>query len=120
MPRTVVSLRARMADHTISVPAPENTVRYGIPNACTECHRDKDAAWAADVLDKWYPNGRRLQLVERADTFTAARRRDPSAVDLLVTIARDDRQPPLVRANAVGYLRFFPVARAQSALARRP
>ena len=39
---TVISLRSRMPDHTISVPAPENTVRYGIPNACTECHQDKD------------------------------------------------------------------------------
>jgi hypothetical protein len=116
MPRTVVSLRAKMADHTISVPAPENTVRYGIPNACSECHRDKSAPWAVDLLAKWYPNGRRQRLVTRADAFSAARRRDPAAIDQLIGVARDERQPPLIRANAVGYLRFFPVARAQSEL----
>ena len=59
MPRTVISLRSRMPDHTIGVPAPENTVRHGIPNACSECHQDKDAGWAVGVLAKWYPNGRR-------------------------------------------------------------
>ena len=39
MPRTVINLRARMPDHTISVPAPENTVSHAIPNACNECHQ---------------------------------------------------------------------------------
>lgn len=116
MPRTVVSLRARMPDHTIGVPAPENTVRHGIPNACSECHQDKDAGWAVGVLAKWFPNGRRQQFAARADAFTAGRRRDPAAIDLLVKIARDDRQPPLIRANAVGYLRSFPGAWVQSEL----
>ncbi|PYQ04364.1 MAG: hypothetical protein DMF82_10830 [Acidobacteria bacterium] len=34
MPRTVFSIKARIRDHTLSVPAPENTTRFGIPNAC--------------------------------------------------------------------------------------
>ena len=34
----------------------------------------------------------------------------------LVGVARDRREPPLIRANAVGYLRFFPISGAQSAL----
>ena len=117
MPRTVVSLRSRMPDHTITVPAPENTVRHGIPNACTECHADRDAAWAARAVTNWYPTGRRQRLIARADAFAAARRRDPAAMDPLVRIATDDREPPIVRANAVGYLRFFPGARTETYLA---
>jgi hypothetical protein len=117
MPRTVVSLRSRMPDHTISVPAPENTVRHGIPNACTECHQDRDAAWAAGRLADWHPNGRRTRLIARADAFSAARTRDPSALDALIRLAGDDAQPPLIRANAVGYLRFYPGARAETYLA---
>lgn len=117
MPRTVISLRSRMPDHTISVPAPENTVRHGIPNACSECHQDRDAAWAVATLASWYPNGRRQQLVARADAFSAARQRDPAALDRLIAIARDGGQPPLVRVNAVGYLRFFPGLRSDAALA---
>lgn len=116
MPRTVVSLRSRMPDHSISVPAPENTVGHGIPNACSDCHRDKDAAWAVRTLAAWYPNGRRRLLVNRADAFSAGRRRDPAAVGPLIALARDGRQPALARANAIGYLRFFPGQRAEAAL----
>jgi predicted CXXCH cytochrome family protein len=116
MPATVISLRSKMPDHTISVPAPENTVRHGIPNACTECHQDRDAAWAVESLARWYPNGRRQRLVERAETFSAARRRDAAAVDALIALSSDRRQPPLARANAVGYLRFFPTPRSSTAL----
>ncbi|HEY7475359.1 MAG TPA: cytochrome c3 family protein, partial [Vicinamibacterales bacterium] len=117
MPPTVISLRTRMPDHTISVPAPENTVRYGIPNACSECHQDKDADWAVKTLQKWYPNGRRHLLIARADAFSAARRRDITAVEPLIALAGDARQPPLARANAVGYLRFFPTPQSRAALA---
>ena len=116
MPRTVISLRSRMPDHTLGVPAPENTVRHQIPNACSECHRDRSAAWAVSALRAWYPNGRRERLVARADAFSAARRRDGAAVDALAAIARDPRQPPLVRTNAIGYLRLFPGAPAEAAL----
>lgn len=116
MPRTVISLRSRMPDHTISVPAPENTVAHGIPNACTDCHQDKPASWAVATLAEWVPDGRRRRLVERAETFVAARRRDPAAVEHLIAMAGDDRQPPLARANALGYLRAFPGPAAQAAL----
>ena len=116
MPRTVVSLRSSMPDHTIGVPAPENTVRFGIPNACAECHQERDAAWAVRTLAEWYPNGRRRLLIARAEAFSAGRRRDPGAVDRLTVVASDSRQPPLARANAVGYLRSFADPRAERAL----
>jgi hypothetical protein len=116
MPRTVVSLRTRMPDHTIGVPAPENTTRHGIPNACTECHGDRGAAWAAAWLAEWFPTGRRQRLIARADAFSAARRRDPATLDALVAIAGDEDQPPLIRANALGYLRYFPGPRAETYL----
>jgi predicted CXXCH cytochrome family protein len=107
MPKTVVSIRATMRDHTIGVPAPENTVKFGIPNACTECHADRTPAWASDVLAKWWPQGRRARLVARAEAFTAARARRPEALNRLVAIAADDEQPPLIRANALGHLRDY-------------
>jgi hypothetical protein len=118
MPKTVVSIKATMRDHTIGVPAPENTVAFGIPNACTECHTTKPASWAADVLKEWWPNGRRTQLVRRAEAFSAARAGRPEAVDRLVALANDDRQSPLIRANALGYLRNSADSRAAAALVR--
>ena len=104
MPKTVVSIKATMRDHTIGVPAPENTVAFGIPNACTECHTDKQAAWAVSTLEQWWPRGRRAKLVARAEAFTAARANRPEALDRLTAIVADERQGPLVQANAAGYL----------------
>jgi predicted CXXCH cytochrome family protein len=52
MPRTVLSIKAQIRDHSISVPVPENTTRHQIPNACNECHQDHDAAWAAQRMDE--------------------------------------------------------------------
>jgi len=116
MPKTVMSIKSTMRDHTMSVPAPENTVAFGIPNACTECHADRKAAWAVDVLERWWPHGRRAALVARAEAFTAGRARRPDALERLIAIAEDDRQGPLIQANAVGYLRHYADQRAVSAL----
>jgi len=118
MPKTVVSIKSTMRDHTIGVPAPENTVTYGIPNACTECHKDKPASWAVDTLRTWWPDGRRSRLVARAEAFTAGRAAKPGAIDPLIALAEDASTDPLTRANALGYLGTYADPRAISALAR--
>jgi predicted CXXCH cytochrome family protein len=118
MPKTVVSINSTMRDHTMSVPAPENTVAFNIPNACTECHRDKKAAWAVEVLGAWWPNGHRSRLVDRAQTFAAARRGAPDALNRLVAIAGDADAGPLIQATAVGYLRRYSGEPARAALRR--
>jgi len=112
----VISIKSTMRDHTMSVPAPENTVAFGIPNACTECHADRKAAWAVNVLADWWPQGRRAKLVARAEAFTDGRAGRPQGLDRLIAIANDDREGPLSRANAVGYLRNYTDARAVTAI----
>jgi predicted CXXCH cytochrome family protein len=39
--------------HTFRVIAPENTDKYGIPNPCTACHKDKTTAWAMQQMKDW-------------------------------------------------------------------
>lgn len=39
--------------HTFRIAAPELTEQFGEPNSCTWCHKDKDAAWARENLQKW-------------------------------------------------------------------
>lgn len=116
MPRTSMSLRHRMPDHTISVPAPLNTKLFGIPNACNECHKDKSAEWSEARLADWYPKGRRERTVEDAIAFTFGAKGDPLGEKPLVKIADDPTRPPLVRANALGYLRKYPSAVVTSTL----
>jgi predicted CXXCH cytochrome family protein len=116
MPKTVLSIKARIRDHSMSLPAPENTARFAIPNACNECHADKPASWAVDTLAAWWPNGRRAAMVERAEAFTGGRAARPEALDRLIALARNDVAGPLVQANAVGYLANYPDGRALAAL----
>ena len=116
MPRTVLSIKARIRDHSMSLPAPENTERFAIPNACNECHTDKKASWAVDTLAKWWPNGRRTRLVARAEAFTGGRAGRAEALDGLLALAADATAGPLVQANAVGYLPNYADARALDAL----
>jgi hypothetical protein len=113
MPRSVVSIKAKIRDHGISLPAPENTERHQIPNACNQCHEDRAPAWAAETIDGWFPGarGRREKLLHRADVFTRARAKAPGDTAIagdLVALAANETEPPLIRANAVGYLSGFP------------
>ena len=39
--------------HTFRFIPPEMTDKYGIPNPCTSCHKDKTVAWANDAMRNW-------------------------------------------------------------------
>lgn len=108
MPPTVISLKARMRDHSMSVPVPENTIRHDIPNACNLCHRDKDAAWTVRQMNSWYGDKSRQKFVRRADAFAEARQGDPAAIPELLQMVADPTGGPWIRANAAGYLGSFP------------
>ena len=114
MPRTVFSVKAAIRDHAIGPPVPEATVRFGIPNACNVCHKDRDAAWARDRLRAWKADGSSARRLRRAEAFTGGRAGKPEALPLLVALAADAAEPPLVRANAVGHLRRYGAAAAEA------
>jgi tetratricopeptide (TPR) repeat protein len=107
MPRTVLSIKAEIRDHSMSVPAPENTIRHNIPNACNNCHKDRRADWALDQMNKWYSARSRQKLIRRADAFARARTGDRDSIPQLLEILDTPAEGPLVRANALGYLTSF-------------
>ncbi len=39
--------------HTFRFISPDMTDKYGIPNPCNSCHKDKNTAWARDAMNKW-------------------------------------------------------------------
>jgi Cytochrome c552/Cytochrome c554 and c-prime len=107
MPRTVLSIKAQIRDHSMSIPVPENTIRHSIPNACNGCHKDRDANWASKQMNQWYGVRSRQKLILRADAFAAARANDSAAVPKLLEILGREAEGPLVRANAIGHLSRF-------------
>jgi hypothetical protein len=107
MPRTVFSIKAQIRDHSISIPVPDNTTAHGIPNACNQCHQDRDARWATAKMDEWYGPASRRKLENRAAAFTLARAGNRSAIDPLLAILRNMAQGSIARANAAGHLGRF-------------
>ena len=89
----------RRHDHSFRVPRPDMT-KLGVPNACTTCHADHPASWAAEAVERWYgPERKGLQTYTAA--FAAARAGKPEAAELLTAIAADSSVPALARATAL-------------------
>ncbi len=107
MPHAAQGVKSTMRDHTMSIPEPENTVRYGVPNACNECHTGKTPEWALENVERWYP-GRTPRPRLRATAFALARKGDARAVNPLVRLANDPSENPEIRATAAGFLGRFP------------
>lgn len=108
MPRTVYSIKAEIRDHSMSIPAPENTIRHGIPNACNVCHKDRDAKWTLARMNEWWPGSSlRQKWIRRADAFAGARAGDAKVVPQLLAILAEQAEGPLARANAAGHLSRF-------------
>ena len=87
-------------DHSMRIPRPDLSVRYGTPNACNNCHTDKDPEWAAEQVKGWYghvPQG----LQTWTGTFVASRNADPRASESLLQLIRDTRTPDIARATAL-------------------
>lgn len=107
-------------DHAFRIPRPDESARFGTSNACNDCHQDKDAAWAAAAIERWFgPQRKGFQTWTEA--FDAARGSKPEAASLLVKLALSPDAPSIARATALDSLAEFPsreaVAAAQRALA---
>jgi predicted CXXCH cytochrome family protein len=104
-------------DHAFRIPRPDESVRFGTSNACTDCHVDKDAAWAAAAVERWFgPQRKGFQTWTEA--LTAARAGQPEAGSLLVKLALSPDAPSIARATALDSLAEFP-SREAVAAARR-
>jgi len=90
-------------DHSLRIPRPDRSLSMGVPNACNQCHKDRDAQWAADALKRWSPQplpGHQ----GFAEALDAGFRAAPGAREALVAAAEDPRQPAIARASAIALL----------------
>ena len=99
--KTFMQVDARR-DHSFRVPRPDLSDSLGTPNACNQCHTDKDAAWATETLKQWYghlPSGHQ----QFAHTLHAARQGRASSQSL-ARLLGNTRQPDIARATAAHLL----------------
>ncbi len=93
-------------DHTLRPPRPDLSVKIGTPNACTGCHRNRTAEWAAAAVVKWY-GPTRPKGAEWALAVAAGRAGARDGAPALVAVAGDRELPAIVRANALALLRGY-------------
>ncbi|MFQ5636188.1 MAG: ammonia-forming cytochrome c nitrite reductase subunit c552, partial [Gammaproteobacteria bacterium] len=102
MPATTYMQVDSRRDHSFRVPRPDLSIAYGTRNACNDCHVDKSAQWAADVLraagrapggnDHW------------VESLAAAQADVWAAGNGLMSLAANAMVPAIVRATAIAGL----------------
>jgi predicted CXXCH cytochrome family protein len=98
-PRTYMVIDPRH-DHSIRIPRPDRSIALGAPNACTQCHQQRSAQWAAGALKRWYAQPK-PGFQTFAETFDAGERSAPGARGRLMAIVENRDLPAIVRASAV-------------------
>jgi len=116
MPATNYMVVDPRHDHSLRVPRPDLSVTLGTPNACTGCHTNRTASWAASQVKAWY--GHEPQGYQRFAAAFAAGDAAADGQDRLRSIVDAIDQPPIVRATALANLDASASQASLDALAR--
>jgi tetratricopeptide (TPR) repeat protein len=101
--KTYMVVHARH-DHSLRVPRPDESGRFGTPNACSGCHADKPATWAAAKVREWYGHDA-AGYQNFVAPLHAARHYAVDTEAELVGLLREGSQPAIARgtgAQALG------------------
>lgn len=93
-------------DHSLRVARPDLSVKHGTPNACTGCHTNRDARWAAAGVRAWYGDEPEPERERVAAAFNAAASGSLDAHTRLRALAGDGALPSITRASALAELSF--------------
>lgn len=88
-------------DHSFRVPRPDLSVKYGTPNACSNCHKDKTEKQLADAVIKWYGPKR---VYHFADDLIPGSKMDLNSELHLTTLISAQTTPNIIKATAAFYL----------------
>ncbi|MCW5889867.1 MAG: hypothetical protein KIT14_04880 [bacterium] len=103
MPEKLYMVVDGRRDHSLRVPRPDLTAAIGTPNACTACHGDRPATWAAAQVAAWR-GPQKPAPWHWGEAIHAGRTNAAGALDLLLRAANDRGVPAIARATAVGLL----------------
>jgi predicted CXXCH cytochrome family protein len=103
-------------DHSLRVPRADLSVTLGTPNACNDCHKDRQPEWARDHIIAWY-GPRRVDDPHYGPVLAAGKARKPEAEAMLIGLSKRRDVGPVVRASAVSLLGRYTGPRSGQALA---
>lgn len=101
MPQKTYMGNDHRRDHSFRIPRPDQSIIYKTPNSCNSCHTKKSAAWASEVIKKWYGPIRVYHFSEDLLPGSALSEESESHLRKLIS---DTSQPEIARATAIFYL----------------
>ena len=103
-------------DHSFRIPRPDLAEVTGAPDACTDCHADREPDWAAERIAEWYPDSDNRG-PHYGEVLARGQQDAVSAAGDLVDLASDADHPGIVRATALWLLEQANSASAADRLA---
>ncbi|NOH80210.1 deca-heme c-type cytochrome [Vibrio sp. RE86] len=88
-------------DHAWHSPRPDISQVTGAPNACVNCHEDKDNPWAQEYINQWFPDSQRKVDDHYAAAFTAALDMRVFSNTTLSEVSNNPNLSDIVRASAL-------------------
>jgi len=104
MPERSYMLIDPRRDHFFRRPDPLQSKAAGAPDACTGCHTDKTAEWAAEQISAWAPVGDKAWQDRTALIAFGRGDRSEGTIAELTRFVRDREKPAIARASAISAL----------------
>ncbi|NOR79604.1 MAG: ammonia-forming cytochrome c nitrite reductase subunit c552, partial [Methyloprofundus sp.] len=106
MPATVYMGVDERNDHSFRIPRPDLAGKLATPDACTNCHQDKNSQWAAEAMKKWY--GKTVKGYQQfGGAIHALEQQNKEALQLTYGVLMNDTSD-IAKATVVGHLGEFP------------
>lgn len=115
MPKMTYMGRDARRDHALHWPDPRMSIELGVPNACLNCHKDKDHQWCMEYLEKRYKEERIGKYRQRFRAAGHAMQGKGSVDELLAAYKAEEI--PAWRATLLGLLAQFPLTPEVQAVA---
>jgi len=103
-------------DHSFRVPRPDLSVKYGTPNACSNCHKDKSEKVLVEAVIKWYGPKRKYHF---ADDLIPGSKLDTNSEGHLIKLIDNKFVPKIIKATATFYLGSIPTQSSLKTLLAR-
>jgi predicted CXXCH cytochrome family protein len=104
-------------DHSFRIPRPDLWRTTRAPDACTDCHSDQSPAWAAEAIERWYPDSQNRG-PHFGQVIAAGRNNLSGSAENLAELAEYSGLPGIARATALEML--HPVATPELAARLAP
>jgi len=93
-------------DHSFRIPRPDQSEKYGTPNACTGCHDDKTNQWAANFIKKKFGNKRAPHFSDKL-LLSSQSNLNQSQRNQLDAFINDLTYPEIARATVIENLDYY-------------